>query len=114
MSFLTNSPTLSAVGVTPNTHDANALFGGVHLIHTHQDTSEYLLFQSHVQTPLIMNPPKDTAPMTDEEKKELIFKLRKEKRMIKMLKDVIDMVELTNTSLLEQMEGDRSGWNTGW
>ena len=116
MSNLTTSSTSSTANtdVKPEPFNPSALSGMQQLVDAHQDTSEYLRFQSHVQIPIIMNPPAFTVPMTDEEKKEVILKLKSEKRMIKMLKDLVEMAELTNISLLEQIEGDRSGWNVGW
>jgi hypothetical protein len=61
--------------------------------------------------PLIFDMPNYVAPITEEDKAILVKKLMKEKKQIKMIKDLLEIAECNTNTLMDELPTARGTWN---
>ncbi|KAF7762020.1 hypothetical protein Agabi119p4_10012 [Agaricus bisporus var. burnettii] len=101
---------------TTTTQTAN--FGGClqRLLTIHTDITDLLQFQSNVQLPLFINPPSH-IDISDEEKNQLEAQLETEKRLLKLIENLLRMAKANNREAKEALSPGSTTWTTnndGW
>lgn len=88
-----------------------------HLIHAHQELAEYFRFQSQVNIPLTMiELPEGTNELTEPEKQYFLKEFKRDAKMLQMLKNLVTMIENTNTEIVSAVDPNHGGWanEEGW
>ncbi|XP_006463895.1 hypothetical protein AGABI2DRAFT_120683 [Agaricus bisporus var. bisporus H97] len=101
---------------TTTTRTANFGDSLQRLLTIHNDITDLLLFQSNVQLPLFMNPPPHIE-ISDEEKSQLEEQLEKEKRLMKLVENLLRMAKANNREAKEALSPGSTTWTTnkdGW
>ena len=85
-----------------------------HITQLHQEATDLLHFQSHVQLQgLIPPPPPATGPLNDKTRQQLATHIRKEQKILRQIHLLIEQAEDCNGDVLELLEETTgNGWNS--
>ena len=83
------------------------------ITHLHQEATDLLHFQSHIQLQgLILLPPPATGPLNNETHQQLAAHIRKEQKALRQICLLIERAEDLNCNVLELLkETTDNGWN---
>jgi hypothetical protein len=75
-----------------------------HLLHIHEEITDFLHYQSHVCFATTTSIPPGTRPAVEQEREAILEFLREERRQIRLLKSLLNMVDSNNQELILRYE----------
>jgi hypothetical protein len=74
------------------------------LLCIHQEVTDFLHYQSHIRFAATTSIPPGTRPVVEQEREAILEFLREERRQIRLLKSLLDMVDSNNHELILRYE----------
>jgi hypothetical protein len=74
------------------------------LLHIHQEVTDFLHYQSHIRFAATTSIPPGTRPAVEQEREAILEFLREERRQIRLLKSLLDMVDSNDHELILRYE----------
>jgi hypothetical protein len=74
------------------------------LLRIHQEITDFLHYQSHIRFAATTSIPPSTCPAVEQEREAILEFLREERRQIRLLKSLLDMVDSNDHELILRYE----------
>jgi hypothetical protein len=74
------------------------------LLRIHQEVTDFLHYQSHIRFAATTSIPPGTRPAVEQEREAILEFLREERRQIRLLKSLLDMVDSNDHELILRYE----------
>jgi hypothetical protein len=84
------------------------------LLRIHEEITDFLHYQSHVRFTTTTSIPPSTRPAVEQEREAILEFLREERRQIRLLKSLLDMVNSNDQELIHQYEDSPVTQDEDW
>jgi hypothetical protein len=74
------------------------------LLRIHQEVTDFLHYQSHIRFAATTSIPPGTRPVVEQEREAILEFLREERRQVRLLKSLLDMVDANDQELILRYE----------